>query len=90
MEDSHGNIWFSGDVPSADVLDRGESPKPGASVLNRFDPAAGLENMVAARERFEVEEEGMIFGLTEDADGNIWFGTGRGIARIHGHAVQHY
>ncbi len=32
----------------------------------------------------------MIFGLTEDKDGNIWFGTGKGIGRIDGDTVQYY
>ena len=77
MEDSHGNIWFSGD------------PEPGIVVLNRFDPAAGLENILEAREQFEVNS-GAIFGLTEDKDGNIWFGTGRGIGRIDGDTFQYY
>ncbi len=83
MEDSHGKIWFSGGAF------KGEDPKPGTSVLNRFDPAAGLENILAARQQFELKG-GMIFGLTEDKDGKIWFGTGRGIGRIHGDNVQYY
>lgn len=90
MEDSDGNIWFSGDPPGAGVLNRGEEPEANATVINRFDPAAGLENILAASERFEVEGAGMIFGLAEDKDGNIWFGTARGIGRIHGDAVQYY
>jgi hypothetical protein len=83
MEDSRGNIWFSGGSVE------GEDPKPGTSVLNRFDPAAGLENILAAREQIAVKT-GAIFGLSEDKDGNIWFGTGRGIGRIHGDTVQFY
>jgi peptidoglycan hydrolase-like protein with peptidoglycan-binding domain len=83
MEDSHGNIWFVGGAL------KGEGPKPGTSVFNRFDPAAGLENILAAREQIEVKA-GAIFGLTEDKDGNIWFGTGHGIGRIDGDAVQYY
>lgn len=85
MEDSHGNIWFSGGAL------KGQDLKPGTSVLNRFDPTAGLENILAAREQIEVKR-GAIFGLTEDNDGNIWFGTGRGIGigRIDGVTVQYY
>jgi len=84
MEDSHGNIWFSGGAL------KGQDLKPGTSVLNRFDPAAGLENILAEREQFEVKERGMIFGLSEDKDGNIWFGTGSGIGRIDGDTVKYY
>jgi len=83
MEDSDGNIWFVGGAL------KGEGPKPSTSVLNRFDPATGLENILAAREQIEVKT-GAIFGLTQDKDGNIWFGTGRGIGRIDGDTVQYY
>ncbi len=84
MEDSHGNIWYTGGT-----LKSGDA-KPGGSVLNRFDPTAGLENFIEASEQIEIGERGMIFGLTEDKDGNIWFGTGRGIGRIDGDTVQYY
>lgn len=81
MEDSHGRIWFSGGALE------GQGSKRGTSVLNRFDPAAGLENLLAAREQIEVGA-GAIFGLTEDSDGNVWFGTGRGIGWIDGDTVH--
>lgn len=84
MEDSHGNIWFTGGTL------KGKDPKTGSSVLNRFDPAAGLENILEARQQFEIEADGMIFGLAEDKDGNIWFGTSKGIGRIDGDTVQYY
>ncbi|MDX2474997.1 MAG: two-component regulator propeller domain-containing protein [Candidatus Krumholzibacteria bacterium] len=84
MEDSHGNIWYSGGTLKS------EDAMPGSSVLNRFDPAAGLDNFLAASEPIEIKERGMIFGLTEDKDGSIWFGTGRGIGRIDGDTVQYY
>ena len=83
MEDSKGNIWFSGG--SMD----GEDPKPGFSVLNRFDPAAGIDRLMATKAQIEVEA-GMIFGLTEDAAGGIWFGTGRGVGRIDGETVKYW
>jgi hypothetical protein len=83
MEDSRGNIWFTGGSV------KGEDPKPGTSVLNRFDPAAGIENILTARKQIAVKT-GAIFGLTEDKDGNVWFGTGRGIGRIHGNTFQFF
>lgn len=79
MEDSHGNIWFSGGASN-----------DGSSVINRFAPAAGLENVFSARKQFDVKDRGIIFGLTEDKDGNIWFGTAPGIGRIEGDMVRHY
>ena len=83
FEDSQGNIWFSGGGLE------GDEPKPGTSVLNRFDPSAGLEDILAASKRFEIEN-GALFGLTEDKDGKIWFGTGSGVGRIDGDRVQYY
>ncbi|MFT5052985.1 MAG: ligand-binding sensor domain-containing protein [Chlamydiales bacterium] len=83
MEDSHGNIWFNGGLLG------GEDPKPRTTVLNRFDPSAGLEGLLSSSKQFEVAS-GSVFGLTEDKDGNIWLGTGRGIARIDGDTVQYY
>jgi ligand-binding sensor domain-containing protein len=78
MEDSHGNIWFSG------------APDSGATVLNRFDPADGLENLLDASDQFELKGKGMTFGLAEDKDGHLWFGTGSGVGRIDGETVQYY
>ncbi|MGI9517130.1 MAG: serine hydrolase [Pirellulaceae bacterium] len=84
FEDSRGNIWFSGGA-----LKGQDAPESGTVILNRFDPASGLENILDAREQFEIEN-GAIFGITEDQDGHIWFGTGRGIGRIDGDTVQYY
>ncbi|MFT5098611.1 MAG: ligand-binding sensor domain-containing protein [Planctomycetaceae bacterium] len=84
MEDSHGNIWYTGGAL------KGGDAKPGGSVLNRFDPTAGLENFLETSEQIEIGERGMIFGLTEDKDGTIWFGTGKGVGRIDGDTVQYY
>jgi hypothetical protein len=83
FEDSQGNIWFVGGAL------KGEDLKPGTSVFNRFDPTTGLDNILSAREQIEVQL-GAIFGLTEDNDGSIWFGTGSGIGRIDGDTVQYY
>lgn len=83
LEDSRGRLWFSGGVL------RGEGSRPGTSVLNRFDPTAGLENLIDEREQFVIES-GAIFGLTEDRDGDVWVGTGAGVARISGDSVRYY
>lgn len=83
LEDSRGNIWFSGGGLE------GDEPRRGTCVLNRFDPSAGIESLLAGSKRFEIES-GALFGLTEDKDGRIWFGTGAGIGRIDGDTVQYF
>ncbi len=83
MEDSKGHLWFSGGT-----LD-GPDPKPHVSILNRFDPGAGVDNLATTSQQIAVDT-GMIFELTEDNDGNIWFGTSGGLARIDGDTVQYY
>ncbi len=83
MEDSRGRIWFSGGSV------KGEDPQPGISVLNRFDPADGLDNILDAREQIVVRTPA-VFGMSEDRDGDIWFGGGRGVGRIQGDAVQFF
>lgn len=84
MEDSQGNIWFSGGTL------KGQEPMPGTSILNRFDPAGNLQDILTGSKQFEVKGGRGIFGLTEDNDGNIWFGTGRGIGRIAGLTIKYY
>lgn len=75
MEDSNGNIWFTGGALE------GQVSKPGTSVFNRIDPTGGGDNPLASRKQIEVGS-GAIFGLTEDRDGSIWFGTGRGVGHL--------
>ena len=85
FEDSRGNIWFTGGALKGD-----NEAKPGISILNRFDPSAGLDNILTARTQFEISGGRGIFGITEDRDGNIWFSSGRGIGRIDGKSVRYY
>lgn len=83
FEDSKGHIWFSGGGLE------GDEPRPDTCVLNRFDPVAGLDQLRTASQRFLIHN-GALFGLTEDKDGNIWFGTGSGIGRIEGKMARYY
>ncbi|MCA8941328.1 MAG: hypothetical protein KDB80_02105 [Planctomycetes bacterium] len=83
MEDSRGGIWFSGGAIE------GQDPIRGTVVLNRFDPAAGLDQFLATRTQIEVPT-GAVFDLTEDRDGTIWFGAGSGVGRIDGDSVRFY
>ena len=83
FEDSKGHIWYSGGPLE------GEGRKPGTTVLNRFDPASGIENILSASEPLEVKS-GAVFGLIECKDGHIWYGAGRGFGRIDGDTVRYY
>ena len=83
FEDSRGHLWFNGGGLEDD------QPKPNKTVLHRFDPADGLENLGTAGQRFEIEN-GMVFGFEEDRDGQIWFGTGSGLVRIAGDTVTYF
>lgn len=83
MEDSRGHIWFSGGAIKGQDLIRG------TSILNRFDPAAGLDDLLPSRTQIEIQQ-GALFGLSEDEDGGIWFGAGAGIGRIDGDTVRYY
>ncbi|MEM7455111.1 MAG: serine hydrolase [Planctomycetota bacterium] len=85
FEDSKGNIWFTGGT----IRGEDKSGDTAGSVLNRFDPETGLENMLEMSEQFKIQN-GMIFGLSEDRDGNIWFGTGSGVGRISGGLIQYF
>ena len=75
FEDSRGRIWFTGGELE------GRPSTPGHSVINRFDPTAGLENILTAHEQIEVEAHA-IFGIIEDRDGQLWLGAGRGVRKL--------
>lgn len=50
--------------------------------LYRFDagvPPSGKDQLTTIH-----DENGQVFGILEDADGNIWFGTERGVTRYDG------
>lgn len=64
-EDSKSNLWLS----------HGEMESR-SMVLTRFDTSKSKD---IAFER--IHSDGQVFGITEDRDGNIWFGTLDGVKR---------
>jgi len=80
-EDPHGNIWTSTNS------DRTKSAQTGLYnnslqkgwALSRYDKKA-LANAAPLPEIIKTNE-GMIFGILEADDGNIWFGTLNGVYR---------
>lgn len=69
-EDQEGHIWTN----SAGINQNW--------VLSRYDKNT-LNNSDASPNEIKVIE-GMIFGITEDREGNIWFGTLNGVYRYDG------
>ena len=82
MEDSRGNIWFNSGPP-------GDQPTSHTSILNRFPPTADLDNLLPASQQFEVQSPA-IFGITEDKNGNLWFGTSTGVAQVEEDRVRYF
>ncbi len=71
-EDRKGNIWTS-------AAANGRGPN---WVLSRYDEKSLLnENATAIQIR---TEEGMFFGILEDKEGGIWFGSLNGVCRYDG------
>ena len=75
IEDRTGNLWYCAGIPNSHNM-----------ALYRFDkPALSAKTP----QPFKIyEEPGMIFGLLEDTQGNIWFGTGEGVCRYDGVRVE--
>ena len=69
-EDKKGAIWTSSEV------DRG------TWALSRYEGKSLLDNKVAATPI--RTEEGMFFGIVEDANGGIWLGSLEGVGRYDG------
>lgn len=67
-EDKNGNIWTSS-----------ESTNDQNWILSRYNGTSLSNNEVPA---IEIKPEaGMLFGILEDDEGNIWFGAG-GVYRL--------
>ncbi len=76
-EDSKGNIWVSH-----------ESENPGTWVLSRYDKKPlPYENPTATEIR---KEDNMFFGITEDTNGHIWFGSLKGVCRYDGESFNYF
>ena len=71
MKDRKGNIWT-----------RSEGANAGSWALSRHNEQL-LPSKISNATRIK-EEEGMLFGILEDKEGGIWFGTLNGECRYDG------
>ena len=77
-EDQKGSIWISAGTPQSRKM-----------ALYRYDgepaPRLGEANFDKI-----IEADGQIFGILEDKQGNIWFGTEQGICRYDGKTFKYF
>lgn len=93
-EDQKGGIWISAGTP-----------QPRNMVLYRYDPSAyfdsaqhkslragGKSAPLLGEANFDkiFEGDGQIFGILEDHQGNIWFGTEMGVCRYDGKTFKYF
>ena len=76
-EDTKGNIWTSS-----------ESANIQGWALSRYD-GMSLTNEKATVTEIKAEQ-GMFFGILEDSDGSIWFGTLNGVYRYDGNTFRDF
>ena len=78
FEDSSGNIWTAQSSPSntydMDLVKHTLLPLP-----SRELQSATI-----------WDRQGQVFGINEDTEGNIWFGTERGICRYGGDSFEYF
>jgi ligand-binding sensor domain-containing protein len=72
-EDKAGNLWMCS----------GEPNNRGMSLYKYDQKSLLLNNGMSTEAKLIKKGEGQIFGITEDANGNIWFGTERGACRYN-------
>ena len=74
-EDKKGNIWTSANAAQG-------------WVLSRYDEKSLSENNPKVTE--VTSKEGGLFGISEDDNGNIWFGAGDGVYRYDGNTITDF
>jgi ligand-binding sensor domain-containing protein len=77
MEDKKANIWTTGEV----TLN-------GDWALFRYDQKYLYDKEPTVTEI--KSQSGMLLGILEDAKGNIWFGSGRGVYRYDGKTITDF
>ena len=77
-EDSTGNIWTSSEGANSRTW-----------VLSRYDIELPLPYLKATATQIRTEE-GMFFGILEDKEGGIWFGTLNGVCRYDGKSFNYF
>lgn len=75
-EDNEGNIWNT------------NTPRLQPSVLTRFDEKTLYNEKIKGIQVFK--SEGMFLGISEDEEGNIWFGGDDGVWRYDGKTVNYF
>lgn len=90
-EDKKGNIWTSSvrahEQPFLRIDGKSLSDKSDAWAFSRYD-ANSLSNKKPAVT--EITYKPMIFGISEDDKGNIWFGTFDGVYRYDGKNITDF
>ncbi len=75
-EDKKGNIWTSS-----------ENPDTGFWILSRYEARTLLDKNPIVR---EITNKKLIFGILEDAKGNVWFGSFDGVHRYDGNTITNF
>jgi ligand-binding sensor domain-containing protein len=83
-EDHKNNLWLSASgTPFSGVVQSVQS----FMTLFRYDPAANISSsgtpLQTMLEKTDPDDR-QVFGVTEDAEGNIWVGTMKGVMRYDG------
>lgn len=79
FEDSHGNLWVSSSTPSNTY----------EMALYRYDAQQLPPTSTTTRTQV-TNPRGQVFGITEDSNGNIWFGTESGAGRFDGKSFEYF
>jgi len=77
FEDSNGNIWTSS-----------ENGGPRDWVISRYDESEiSSESLLSTK---VLEQENMFFGIAEDKEGGVWFGSLKGVYRYDGNSLEYF
>lgn len=76
FEDRKGNIWTSA-----------EGDNTGIWLLSKYEEKSLNEGSISSQ---IWKENGMLFGILEDNEGGIWFGTLNGVCRYHENNINFF
>jgi len=72
FEDSRGTLWLSGGEATSREM-----------ILYRYDNRQA-NTALTEKSLTKITTDKQVFGITEDRNGNIWYGTANGVCRITG------
>jgi ligand-binding sensor domain-containing protein len=82
-QDKNGNMWWAHNLGALNTF----------FSLYRYDPSAapntGTKTIAQIVEQDRLDNPA-IFGIMEDDDGNIWFGTAKGVCRYNGKSFNYF